>query len=196
MPLPFRFAEACWSNYSAAHPRICSSGPSTPFYSIVPSSPSSRRTRGFTLVEVLLVLLIIGIMAALALPSVGKGFRTVQLRKSAQLMAATLRHTRAKAIREQMVYLLRLDLHNQKVEVFDEDKKYHREFGLPEGITMKRISLLRGDKKELEKSRIFTFFPNGMTESFEVLITNSKGREIRVIQDGWTDSPRIEEFEK
>jgi general secretion pathway protein H len=151
---------------------------------------------GFTLLELLLVLLLLGVMIVLALPSIGSGVKTLQLHNSARIVAATLRYARTKAIREQKIYRLRFKLDSSQIELRDEEKKFQRVYDLPGEVTIQRIGLLRSDQTEEKKVRFFAFLPNGMSESFEVLLTNSKGRKIKVIQDNWTNSPRIEKLEE
>jgi type II secretion system protein H len=151
-----------------------------------------RQFRGFTLVEVLLVLLIIGVMISLALPSIGSGVKTLQLHNSARILASTLRYARTKAIREQQVFLLRLEVNYPQVELRDGENKYQRTYFLPGGVTIKKISLLRTGNFPEKRIYTFAFLPNGMSESFEIQLANSKGREIAVIQDNWMNSPRIE----
>lgn len=157
------------------------------------SASSARWFRGFTLVELLLVLLIIGVMVALALPSIGSGVRTLKLYNGARLLSSTLRFARTKAIREQRIFLLHLDLNSPQIELRDAEKKYQRVYVFPEGVSIKKISLLRSEDSIEKPVYNFAFLPNGMSESFEVHLINSKGREIVVIQDDWTRSPRIEE---
>lgn len=57
-----------------------------------------RRARGFTLLEVLLVLGILALAAALAAGIASGGFRGMELRSTAKELAANLRYTRARAI--------------------------------------------------------------------------------------------------
>ncbi len=157
------------------------------------SKIQNGKFQGFTLVELLLVLLIIGVMISLALPSIGSGVKTLQLHNSARTLASTLRYARTKAIREQQVFLLRLEVNSPQFELRDEEKKYSRTYVFPEGITIKKISLLRTENTVSKRVCTFVFLPNGMSESFEIQLVNSKGREIVVVQDNWTNSPRIEE---
>jgi general secretion pathway protein H len=54
--------------------------------------------RGFTLLEILLVIAIIGAASVLAATAMGGGFRGMQLKASARQIASNLRYTRAQAI--------------------------------------------------------------------------------------------------
>lgn len=59
--------------------------------------------KGFSLLELLVVLVIIGLMAAMVLPKVGRNLDTLKLESEAKKMAATLRHSRSKAILENRI---------------------------------------------------------------------------------------------
>lgn len=57
-----------------------------------------RLARGFTLLEVLLVVAILALASAIAAGAITGGFRGMELRSTAKEMAANLRYTRARAI--------------------------------------------------------------------------------------------------
>src|SRR6266404_5521520 len=61
--------------------------------------PCSRSSSGVTLIEMLVVMTLIAMLAAVAAPSVGSGIETVRLRTTAERLAATLRTARGRAIR-------------------------------------------------------------------------------------------------
>jgi general secretion pathway protein H len=148
---------------------------------------------GFSLFEMLLVMVLLGILTAVAYPSIGRGMATLRLRTASREVAAAVRVARAKALREQQPYYLEFDLEKNEVRLASEDLKYQRSFSLPEGVSFRQVVLLGEKGKSGSKNPIYYFAPNGLGESFEVRLTNDHGREIRVVQDSLSGSPKIEE---
>jgi general secretion pathway protein H len=150
---------------------------------------------GFTLIELMVVLVLLGVLLAVAFPSIGGGIATMKLKTSSREIAATLRLARSKAIREQQVYLVGFDLAKNQVELSSDNLKFQKFFSLPEGISIEKVAPLKA-KEEWNQQRYYYFFsPNGMTEGFEVILRNERGRASKVVQNSLTGWPRIEEIQ-
>ena len=65
--------------------------------------------RGFTLVELIVVLFIMTLVAGLALPAVGRGVDTLQLRADVAAFSAFLRYARQQAITKREAQEVRVD---------------------------------------------------------------------------------------
>lgn len=70
------------------------------------SSRAGRRHAGISLVEVMLVVVMIGILAALAVPATDHWFESQRLRSSAREVAAALAHARGEAIRTGNIHIV------------------------------------------------------------------------------------------
>src|SRR5512143_104173 len=62
------------------------------------ASLPTRRERGFTLIETLIVVVIVAIMAAVALPNIGQYLKNYRIKGAAQLVAGELNAARSRAI--------------------------------------------------------------------------------------------------
>lgn len=72
--------------------------------------PTHRTTRGFTLIEVILVLLLIGVVVAVAAVSLTDGISSARVRSAGHDLVAALRYTRAQAIVTRRQQALELDV--------------------------------------------------------------------------------------
>jgi general secretion pathway protein H len=160
---------------------------------LAPSTWHLTPALGFTLLELLIVMALLGVLTAVTYPSIGRGMGTLRLRTASREIAAAIRLARSKALREQQAYYLQFDIDKGEVELSSEDLKYQRSFSLPEGVVFRRVALLGEDSGPYSSDRAYYFAPNGLGENIEVMIANSHGRQMKIIQSSMVSSPKIEE---
>ena len=78
-------------------------------------------TRGFTLVELAVVLVIFGIVAAIGIPGLNKFLRSVELNGDVQQFATTCRVVRQRSITENNNYVLYWSSTERKLKWWDDD---------------------------------------------------------------------------
>jgi general secretion pathway protein H len=110
---------------------------------------------GVTLLELLIVLMIIGMIAALAIPTFSGGVSTTALKSAAREVAAGLRLARGQAITQRAEATLELDVAARAFRV-PPDPRLH---ALPSGIDLKLFTAQRDLVSD--KVGAIRFFPDG-----------------------------------
>src|SRR5262245_34516800 len=72
--------------------------------------------RGFTLIEMLIVMVVLALITSLGLPAIGAGLRNWQLRTAAAELVSNLRLARTEAVTTKLVQAVRVDLDHDRVD--------------------------------------------------------------------------------
>ena len=116
---------------------------------------SCRRTRGVTLLEMLIVMSIMAVLAALVIPRFSGGVSTSELKGATREIAAGLRLARSEALASRKETRLLLDL-EQRTFRMEADPRVH---SLPKQIELKLFTA-QSDLLS-EKVGAIRFFPDG-----------------------------------
>jgi general secretion pathway protein H len=116
---------------------------------------AQRRGRGFTLLEILVVLTLIGLIAAVTIPTFSGGVSTTALKSAAREIAAGLRLARGQAIAQRTEATLELDVAARAFRVLP-DPRVHE---LPREIEIKLYTAQR----DLVSDQVgaVRFYPDG-----------------------------------
>ena len=132
----------------------------------------TRESRGFTLVELLVVLVIAGLVLALVGTSISRSISGAEMRTAARKMASSLRYTRTRAI---------LDKKEQVFLVDTENRSYlapkRKAVELPEGMKV----LLTTARSELTAESVggIRFYPDGGSTGGSIEL-DANGRIYRI----------------
>lgn len=125
-------------------------------------SPSTQR--GFTLLELMLVLLLMSLAAGLAAPLLGSGSGTLEAKSAARQLAAGLRKARSLAVSGQQETVLTLDLAQHRFQVSGDARAYR----LPAGLD---LALYTAQSEQLqEQVGSIRFFPDGSSTGGRITI--------------------------
>lgn len=146
-------------------------------------SDPARPGRGFSLIEILMVVALFALAAGLMGYVLGSGFQGRQLRQAAQEVALALKFTRGQALASGQAQLFTLDVHNRQ---WDAAGKRHGQ--LPEPIQVEVVTA-RQEQVAPQVARI-RFFADGSATGGGVTV--SRGRaQWRVAVDWVTGRVRM-----
>ena len=166
------------------------------------------RISGFTLIELTLVVVIVGILFALVIPYFPGLFATTKLRVAARDLTGTLIYARYLAITERVNHRVNYDLDREEYWISKGEKdslnsrgvysKLRTSLGrtraLPEGVKIKDISTPRG---EFSGGKDYTTFnPDGSAELSSLHLQNKEGNIHTVIILKTTGRVKTYNYEK
>ncbi len=130
-------------------------------------SPVGKDKNGFSLLELLAVLLILSLASFIVLPSIEKGLREREVRQSVLRLAAVARDLRSRAVYENNLQRLIFNPQENSYQTLRGKKIL-----LPSDI---KITDIEGGEPIGEGLRQFLFFPNGSLLGGEIGISGREG---------------------
>jgi general secretion pathway protein H len=123
-----------------------------------------KDNRGFTLIELVLVLLLIGVSLAIVLPNIDKGLQDRAVRGSALGLAAVARDLRSRALFDGVPQQLTVNLPQNSYMI-----ARTREVRLPSDVRF--VSVDGGEAVDRDNKK-FYFFPNGSSLGGEIVLAD------------------------
>ncbi len=148
------------------------------------------RDNGFTLLELMIIMLVMALVMAVSYPSMLRGSTALHLRTTGRDVLNAFRIAREKAVTEQIRMMISVDPAAQKLVLSDILGDNARTYFLPPDVRIERIT--RAGTEIAQGPLIVRFLPNGSSDSAEILLESEAGSFLRIISDPITGGARIE----
>jgi prepilin-type N-terminal cleavage/methylation domain-containing protein len=155
--------------------------------------PPSRPSRGVTLMEMLVVMAIIGLIVAVATPSVGAGIDSVRLVSATDSISAFLNSAVNYAERRQQPVELVISPKENRFAAYSNDGGLNRELTLPDGIQL--TALQPPIPEDTDPVRRLVLMPGASVPGIGIEIANRRGARRSIRLDPMTGFPRVESVE-
>lgn len=145
---------------------------------------------GFTLLELMAVLVVVGLATGIAMPSISTGLQRWRLRTAALEMNSMLKYTRTQAVAKRQAFQLVLDRSrnlywlDRPNAVLDAEQAYEkgiRLFALPKGVRFGEVKL--GGLEATDSQLGVRFSPYGTATASSVQIVDERGHGYQITLD-------------
>ncbi len=148
-----------------------------------------QRMGGFTLIELIIVVLVMALVMVIAVPSMLRGRTAFHLRAVSRDVANSLRVARETAVTEQREMIALVDSQSQRVTISDDVGDGARVYSMPAGV---RIHGLTGAGEEIPEGPLrIRFLPNGSSDDALILLKADTGAILKIVLDPITGGARI-----
>jgi len=145
----------------------------------------ARRTSGFTLIEVMMVVAILGLTLTMGLPSFVKTIKREGMRKvQMDLMEACRTARRSAILSSEPVYIT---FHPRDGDF--ETSGFHSQW--PEDIHLEMLAVNFLEYKDAESARV-RFNPNGTSDEFTIVVHSDQGDIVKLSLEPITALARME----
>jgi len=128
------------------------------------------RNKGFSFIELMVVLVILSLSISLVTPSLSRFLRTVELKGAAKKVSGILRHGRSEAVNKGLVYQISFNADLREIGVQSRESTKVKEevkreelpkkvYSLPEGIQIKKVDV--ASPQYAADLPTIEFYPNG-----------------------------------
>lgn len=139
----------------------------------------SHREAGFTLLELLVVLVLAGLLLSVILPGLGNATGPTALRADAAALTAALRLARERAVLEGRDVTVMINVRQQNWRIIPAGG-----FGPEGGLSGKSTLSVRGDAADMaDDTAGLRFHPDGGSTGMEITLT--AGQQRRVVRADW-----------
>ncbi len=155
---------------------------------ILTPGSEARSNQGFSLLELMVILMVVALAVGIVMPSFSRGLRTLELQTAGRDLITHMRHARSQAIARQKVF--RIVLVQEEDEgvpdsyIFaDEFEQEIKKVFLPEGVSV--------ETEEQEFPVRISFYANGRSSGALFTLRRETGRPMRIRVDPITGFPRV-----
>ncbi len=151
------------------------------------TSRHGRESAGFSLFELIVVLMLLGLASAVLLPSFSGGLDSLQLEATGRDLVTRMKQARTSAISNQRVFRILLDPGDGSQKpayvLANDYQEELRRFDLPDDVSFQQ--------EPGEETMIVSFYPTGRSSGGELLLRNKRGRQIHIVVDPVTGFARV-----
>jgi len=146
----------------------------------------SEDTAGFTLLEMLIVITLIGIVSTLAIPRLSSSILFDSLDSTARILTGVIAETKQQAVRNRSEYTIVFDLEHDNIRrEREEDPESNspvrkEEISLPSGVTIRDILLVPGGKESLGGISLH-FSTKGYSEKAYIHLDDEDGDQMTIV---------------
>ena len=147
-----------------------------------------QRQAGYTLIELAVVVFLIGVMLFIAAPRIRDTLLNDSLKSTVRHFIGTARELRNDAVREQVDYILHIDLNGRTIWTYSADmtpeKRDERQkaaFRLPADIKIVDVYRI-GREKQLDGDAEITFFKKGYVQPTVIHLARAENAYTLVFQ--------------
>jgi general secretion pathway protein H len=152
-------------------------------------TPAATGDGGFSLLELILVLIVMSLVMAVTYPSMARGRTAFHLRAVGRDVVSALRAARESAVTEQKAMLVLVDIQAQQVTVSDDVGEGARVFQLPSDV--KILGLTRNGEESVQGPLAIRFLPNGSSDDAQIMVKADSGASLRIVLDPITGGARV-----
>ena len=155
-------------------------------------SLSSCATAGVTLIEMITVVALIGLIAAISFPAVNSGLESLRMTSASTSIVAFLNSALNRAERRQEPVEVTISVQANELKMRSTDPSFTRSIAMPDGVKIDRI-LPPLPGVEEEPARSLVLYPGSAPPRIGVEIINRKGDRRIVRVDPTTGVPAVEQ---